>query len=473
MSIIVMASQCLTRPPKRAVRTLAFVAISFLSSLASAVPAGDTVTLDSSQYEALYQKLYSIDTTTKSSNTQLGQISDNTGAINGNVDTIRNHTLSIMGDASSISARLLQLYNWLYGFMPTVKTSIDDNGHKIDTTNGKLQSIIDFLSGERLGLLQNIESHSLGITQNTENLLNEFRKVVTDSSAVRVSFDPRVAVTNDLHLVTADPATNYHGKISLFPQQYANSFWASLFSKPAENAISQRGISTYTIPSMSRNFYLDCVNMLRYLSVQVTSLQAGDIKTVYILDGVTNRLDFLARDLDQFHNANTNLLVEIRDQDKTHYDSFEELKTAVVAWLESQKSESEDTQADADSQLGEINSYVPEQGSAPDTGLGDSDVSSYISGFDTLASVLESRKYPEQLQIRFGGWTLFGAEIDDKPIVISLSGVRPVFDALRMAFSLLWWVLSLFVLWWLIRLLVSLHHKIIEWTFTTTSGPQQ
>lgn len=470
MIISAQTPQRFTRPPKRAVRAFTLVVISFLFSFVSV---GNTVTLDSSQYDTLYQKLYSIDTTTKSSNTQLGQISDNTSSINGNVDTIRNHTLSIMGDASSISARLLTLYNWLYGYMPTVKTSIESNGYKIDTTNDRLQSIIDFLSGERLGILQNIESHSLGISQNTENILNDFRKVVTDSSAVRVSFDPRVSVTNDLHLVTADPATNYQGKISLFPQQYANSFWVSLFAKPTQDAISERRISTFSIPSMSRNFYLDCVNMLRYLSVQVTSLQAGDIKTVYVLDGVTNRLDFLARDLDQFHNANTNLLVEIRDQDKTHYESFEELKTAVLEWIESQKSESEQANADADSQLGEINSYVPEQGSAPDHGLGDSDVSSYISSFDTLASVLESRQYPQQLQIRFGGWTLFGSEVDDSPIVIPLSGVRPIFDALRMAFSLLWWGLSLFVLWWLIRLLVSLHHKIIQWTFTTTSGPQQ
>lgn len=467
MSILAMASQCLSRPPKRAVRTLAFVAISLL---ASAVSAGATVALDSSQYEALYNKLYSIDTTTKSSNTQLGQISDNTGQINGNVDTIRNHTLSIMGDASSISARLLQLYNWLYGFMPTVKTSIEDTGYKINTTNDKLQSIIDFLSGERLGILQNIESHSLGITQNTENLLNEFRKVVTDSSSVRVSFDPRVAVTNDLHLSIADPATNYQGNIYTAPESsFQSGFWS--FTRPFD--VNNRRYTSKMAPSMKRNFYLDSINMLRYVSEQIHSLQYGDIKTVYILDGVTNRLDFLVRDLDQFHNVNTNLLVEIRDQDKTHYDSFEELKTAVLGWLESQKSESEQSQADADSQLGEINSYVPEQGSAPDTGLGDSDVSSYISGFDSLASVLESRQYPQQLQIRFGGWTLFGAEVDDTPIVISLSGVRPIFDALRMAFSLLWWSLSLFVLWWLIRLLVSLHHKIIEWTFTTTSGPQQ
>lgn len=468
MNIIVMASQCLTRPPKRAVRALALVAISLLSSFASAV---ETVTLDSSQYDSLWQKLYSIDTTTKSSNTQLGQISDNTGAINGNVDTIRNHTLSIMGDASSMSARLLQLYNWLYGFMPTVKTSIEDNGYKINTTNDKLQSIIDFLSGERLGLLQNIESHSLGITQNTENLLNEFRKVVTDSS-VRVSFDPQVAVTNDLHLAIADPATNYEGQIYGYPPSEFRiaGFWAPAI--PTKSFIVNRRIVGVITPSMTRNFYLDSVNMLRYLSMQILSLQQGDIKTVYVLDGVTNRLDFLARDLDQFHNANTNLLAEIRDQDKTHYDSFEELKTAVVEWLEFQKSESQQSQDDADSQLGEINSYVPEVGSPPDSGLGDSDVMSYISGFDTLASVLESRHCPQQLQIRFGGWTLFGAEIDDNPIVIPLSGVRPVFDALRMAFSLLWWGLSLFVLWWLIRLLVSLHHKVIEWTFTTTSGPQ-
>lgn len=473
MSILAMASQCLSRPPKRAVRTLAFVAISLL---ASAVSAGATVALDSSQYEALYNKLYSIDTTTKSSNTQLGQISDNTGQINGNVDTIRNHTLSIMGDASAMSARLLQLYNWLYGFMPTVKTSIEDTGYKINTTNDKLQSIIDFLSGERLGILQNIESNSLGITQNTENLLNEFRKVVTDSSSVRVSFDPRVAVTNDLHFVVSDPATNYQGTIYRFPLQPTTklqAFWTPLQPNAMSSIRNTRGITGTSSPEMTRNFYLDSVNMLRFLSLQIFSLQQGDIKTVFVLDEVTNRLDFLVRDLDQFHNVNTNLLVEIRDQDKTHYDSFEELKTAVLGWLESQKSESEQSQADADSQLGEINSYVPEQGSAPDTGLGDSDVSSYISGFDSLASVLESRQYPQQLQIRFGGWTLFGAEVDDTPIVISLSGVRPIFDALRMAFSLLWWGLSLFVLWWLIRLLVSLHHKIIEWTFTTTSGPQQ
>ena len=470
MSILAMASQCLTRPPKRAARTLAFVASSFLFSFAFA---GDVVSLDSSQYDALWQKLYSIDTTTKSSNTQLGQISDNTSFINGNVGDIRNHTLSIMGDASSISARLLTLYNWLYGYMPTVKTSIESNGYKIDTTNDRLQSIIDFLSGERLGILQNLESHSLGVVQNTENLLSDFRKVVSDSS-VRVSFDPRVAVTNDLHLTIADPATNYKGTVSAYPysiKKYA--FWAPIDAQIGSiYTVNNRSVTGYASPSITRNFYLDSVNLLRFLSMQVLSLQQGDVKAVYILDGVTNRLDFLARDFDLFHNANTNLLVEIRDQDKTHYDSFEELKTAVLEWLESQKSDSEQAQDDADSQLGEINSYVPEHGSVPDTGLGDSDVSSYISSFDTLASVLESRQYPQQLQIRFGGWTLFGSEVDDSPIVIPLSGVRPIFDALRMAFSLLWWGLSLYVLWWLIRLIVSLHHKIIQWTFTTTSGPQ-
>ena len=470
MSVIAMASQCLTRLPKRVARAFMLVAISFLFSFASI---GNTVTLDSSQYDPLWQRLYSIDTTTKSSNTQLGQISDNTGSIKGNVDDIRNHTLSIMGDTSSISARLLQLYNWLYGYMPTVNTSIESNGYKIDTTNDRLQSVIDFLSGERLGILQNIESHSLGVTQNTENLLNEFRKVVTDSS-VRVSFDPQVAVTNDLHLSIQDPATNYLGDLSPYPPwvKPSFSFWAPAI--PARNQfINNRNIAAATAPKMERNFYLDSVNMLRYISFQLISLQQGDIKTVYILDGVTNRLDFLARDLDQFHNVNTNLLSEIRNQDKTHYDSFEELKTAVLEWLESQETDSSQAHDYADTQLGEINSYVPEQGSAPDLDLGDSDVRPYITSFDSLELVLESRQYPQQLQIRFGGWFLFGAEIDDTPIVIPLSGVRPVFDALRMAFSLLWWGMSLYALWWLIRLLVSLHHKIIQWTFTTTSGPQQ
>ena len=479
MSIIVMASQCLTRPPKRAVRAFTLVAISFLSSFASA---GDPVMLDSSQYDPLYQRLYSIDTTTKSSNTQLGQISDNTSSINGNVDTIRNHTLSIMGDASSISARLLTLYNWLYGYMPTVKTSIEANGYKIDTTNEKLQSIIDFLSGERLGILQNIETYSRGITQNTENLLNEFRNVVSDSS-VRVSFDPQVAVTNKLEL-SSDFTNSFISAISKINS--ITNYNPNKFSRPSAgskyylwNVASDlgsakfgRSVTVASNPKISGDFYTDVVMLLKWMVYDQRSLLTGDLRTVLDLDAATNLLDRIYRDSSLFHRDNTNILLSIRDQDKTHYDSFEELKTAVLEWLESQKSDREKAQDEADSQLGEINSYVPEEGSTPDTSLGDSDVSSYISNFNSLASVLESRQYPQQLQIRFGGWSLFGAEIDDTPIIVPLSGVRPIFDALRMGFSLLWWGLSLYVLWWLIRLLVSLHHKIIQWTFTTTSGPQ-
>ena len=248
----------------------------------------------------------------------------------------------------------------------------------------------------------------------------------------------------------------------------------SMFQVIADStrAKTQRTYANYAFPQLTGDFLSDSIAVLRYIAYTQLIQAQGDIKIVGVLDAVTNQLQYVNENITGFKNQNHFDLTAIQSQDKYHYDSFEELKAAILSWIDQQHSDSEESRRQADEVVDQVQSYQPESGDAGEQSFVSEDLTTKITSFDSLVNELAGRSCPQTLVIRFGGWSLFGAEVSDDPIVIPLSRVQNVLDFIRMGFCLLWYGLSLLVMWWLVRLVVSLQHKVITWTFTTTNGPQ-
>lgn len=461
MNIIATAPQRVTRPPRRAVRLRA--AVAFVSLLLPILAFAEFGNVDSQNLNSVMERLVELNAKAYASNEKLQ-------AITGYSYDIRNELLS------NVSPYIQSIQSLLYSSLPTVAEALGSIKDYSDLSTDYLRLIKECLLNERVTILSNMETYLLGLAQKADDVYD------SSTHSIRISSDPRVAVTNRVEVYSSSLSNQIERLVASTNRTYD----ADKFAQPgtsAYNVIWSRGNmlnnplfgrtwTTVTLPAATGDFFTDAMVMLKYMAYVEGSVSRSGYVTVMTLDQVTNKLDRAYFADVAFHHANTNLLESIRSQDEQEYQFMDDFRTRILAWLDDQQERQQAADDKSEELLSEVESYQPESGEAGDQSFAGEDLSSRISDFDGLVSVLADRPCPQSLVIKFGGWSLFGAEVSDDPIVIPLTGVQSVLDFIRMGFSLLWWGLSLLVMWWLVRLVVQLQHKIVTWTFTTTNGPQ-
>lgn len=347
------------------------------------------------------------------------------------------------------------LYRWssYWGTFTGNLNSIKSNS---DSIKSDIEIIEDNIETSTVAL-QNVETNTSDIREDVssiKSLITDIKRLIpssTNTSSLsssvavtnRVSVGP-VAVTNSLLI---NPAYNFNTVYSSYsPPTGSYTFWANASS--AQYTIGSRSLSHPSIPTLKgTNFFEDVTAILSTQVRFLKSLAVGDIKTVTLLDSVTNNQSIAYSEALQFHAICTNqleaILNELRGGSKTNeYDSvIEDLKPGSVDDV---------------------------------TGYEDTDFSNsqFNDRFKVNLSQLSVSSCPQYIYIGHGEYT-FGEThyitAGDQSI-IWLSNWQNMFSYIRTFCTFLWWGLTCFLAYRLLLCIHYLHTKVIEWTFGTTTS---